>query len=321
VATANMPDSVPVVPSSSEDRAPRAGLAPSELGPRADRERFRFRSSAGLVAPAFVLIAGLLLFPVGFSIYLGLTNISLVGPTANNWQFTGLANLSRLIHDSTFISSLGTTAIFVVGSVAGSLVLGLMLAMALRRSGRLVRAVVTGVVIVAWMMPSVSTAMTWYASTTAQGTFGKIFGVPGADILHANPLLIVTLANIWQWTGFAMLVLAAALRNIPADVIEAAEIEKASWMQRFRLLVLPLLRPTIIVTGLLVFLLSLGNFSLIYIMTQGGPGNATNILPVYTYEQAFQFNNLGYGALIGDVMVIASFIVGIVYVRVLRVRS
>jgi multiple sugar transport system permease protein len=316
-----MPDSVPPVPSSIEDGAPLAGLALRGLGPRADRERFQFRSSAALVGPALVLIAGLLLFPVGFSIYLGLTNISLVGPTANNWHFTGLANLSRLIHDSTFVSSLGITAIFVVASVVGSLILGLLLAMALRRAGRVVRAVVTGIVIIAWMMPSVSTAMTWYASTTAGGTFGKIFGAPGADMLHANPLLIVTLANIWQWTGFAMLVLAAALRNIPADVIEAAEIENASWMQRFRLLVLPLLRPTIIVTGLLVFLLSLGNFSLIYIMTQGGPGDATNILPVYTYIQAFQFNNLGYGALIGDVMVIASFIVGIVYVRVLRVRS
>jgi multiple sugar transport system permease protein len=117
-------------------------------------------------------------------------------------------------------------------------------------------------------------------------------------------------------TGFAMLVIGAALRNIPGEAIEAAIVENSSAWQRFRMIKLPLMRPTIIAVVLFVALLSLANFSLIYIMTQGGPGNATNILPLYSYQQAFSYNNLAYGALIGNVMVIIASIFGALYVRI-----
>ncbi len=81
-----------------------------------------------------------------------------------------------------------------------------------------------------------------------------------------------------------------------------------------------MIRPTVITTVLFIVLLSIGNFSLIYIMTQGGPFNATNILPVYSYQQAFTFQNLVYGALIGDVLVVLATILAFWYVRVSRVR-
>jgi multiple sugar transport system permease protein len=84
---------------------------------------------------------------------------------------------------------------------------------------------------------------------------------------------------------------------------------------------LPLLRPTIVVTVLLITLISLANFGLIYVMTQGGPGNATNILPLYSYQQAFQFNNLAYGALVGNALVLLCAIFGVIYVRASRARS
>jgi multiple sugar transport system permease protein len=117
-------------------------------------------------------------------------------------------------------------------------------------------------------------------------------------------------------TGFSMLVMGAALRNIPSEAIEAAIVENASTWQRFRMIVLPLLRPTMTAIVLLTGLLALANFSLIYIMTQGGPGNSTNILPLYSYQQAFTFNNLAYGALIGNVMVVIATVFGVFYVRI-----
>ena len=165
-------------------------------------------------------------------------------------------------------------------------------------------------------MPAVTAGMTWYASTTGSGTFATLTGLSQANFLDSQPLLIVTLANIWSMTGFAMLVMGASLRNIPSEAIEAAVVENASTWQRFRLIVLPLMRSTIIAVVLLVALLSLANFALIYIMTQGGPGTATNILPLYSYQQAFSFNNLAYGALIGNVMVIIASIFGALYVRI-----
>lgn len=297
------------------------GGAPSPLptGKRLDRERFQWGSLA-LLGPALALLVVLFLIPVGYAFYLGFTNLRLIGPTALHYHFTGTTNLHRLGQDTVFPQSLELTALFVAGSVIGSVLVGLALALLMRSAYGWLRVVVGGVVIVAWMMPAVTAGMTWYASSTAGGTFATLIGSGQTDFLHTHPLLIVTLANTWSQCGFAMLVLAAALRNIPGEVIEAATLENASPWQRFRMVMLPLLRPTIVTTVLLVTLLTLANFALIYIMTQGGPNNATNILPVYSYQQAFEFNNLAYGALIGDVMVVIATILGFAYVRASRSR-
>jgi multiple sugar transport system permease protein len=253
---------------------------------------------------------------MAYAIYLGLTNLTLVGPTAIHWGYTGTQNLIRLKDDSEFWSSLWITGIFIGGSIIGVIVIGYGLASLLMRAQPWLRIIVGGIVVVAWMMPAVTAGMTWYASTTGGGTFPSLLGLGGANFLDSQPLLIVTLANIWSMTGFAMLVMGAALRNIPSEAIEAAVVENASTWQRFRMIVLPLMRSTVIAVVLLVALLSLANFSLIYIMTQGGPGTATNILPLYSYQQAFSFNNLAYGALIGNVMVLIATIFGFLYVRV-----
>jgi multiple sugar transport system permease protein len=273
-----------------------------------------------LLGPALALLVVLFLIPVGYAFYLGLTNLDLVGPTSIAYQFTGTANLHRLVTDDVFPLSLELTAGFVAGSVFGTVLVGLALALLMRSANGFVRIVVGGVVVVAWMLPAVTAGMTWYASSTAGGTLATLAGSSQSDFLHSDPLLIVTVANTWSQCGFAMLVLSAALRNIPTEILEAATLENSSAVQRFRRIVLPMLRPTIVTTVLLVTLLSLANFGLIYIMTQGGPGNSTDILPVYSYQQAFSFDNLGYGALIGDVMVVIATVLGFAYVRAMRVR-
>jgi multiple sugar transport system permease protein len=289
-----------------------SAIAPG--GRRGDRERFDWRSLL-LLAPALVLLVGLFVGPAGYAGYLGLTNLRLIGSQATHWRFTGSANLEQLLADPHFLNSVWLTILFVVGSVAGVVIVGLLLAILLQQASRVVGIVVGGLVVVVYMLPAITAGMTWYASTTAGGTFAAIVSAPNADYLHTEPLLIVTVANIWSQTGFAMLVLSAALRNIPTEVLEAAILENASRWQRFWRVILPLLGPTILTTVLLVILISLANFALIYIMTQGGPGEATNILPIYSYQQAFVFGNLGYGALIGDAMVVLAALFGIVYVR------
>jgi multiple sugar transport system permease protein len=295
---------------------PVAVLSSKELWKtRHDKTRFQW-SSLALLTPAFGLLAILFLIPAAYAVYLGLTNLTLVGPTAIHSMYTGTQNLVRLKGDTTFWSSLWTTGWFIAGSIVGVVVVGYGLATLLMRARPWMRIIVGGIVVIAWMMPAVTAGMTWYASTTGGGTFSTLLGIPNSNFLDAQPLLIVTLANIWSMTGFAMLVMGAALRNIPGEAIEAAVVENASTWQRFRLIVLPLMRPTIIAVVLLVALLSLANFSLIYIMTQGGPGTATNILPLYSYEQAFTFNNLAYGALIGNVMVVIATVFGFFYVRI-----
>jgi multiple sugar transport system permease protein len=266
------------------------------------------------------LLLALFVGPSVYSFYLGFTNLKLIGPTSLNFQFTGLDNLKTLIHDPTFVGSLGTTGYFVLVSVIGAVVVGMLLALALRTGGRIMRVVAGGVVVVCWMMPAVTAGLAWYATTTANGALAVLLGSPNSDYLAISPLLIVTMANIWGQSGFVMLVFGAGLRNIPNEVLEAAKVENANPWQSFWRITLPAMWPLVTTTVLIVVLLSLGNFSLIYIMTQGGPGTATNILPVYSYQQGFVFQNLAYGALIGDALVVIATIIAVMYVKVSRVK-
>lgn len=289
-------------------------------GRRTDRRRHAL-TSAPLLAPAMALLALLFLGPVIYSFYLGFTNLDLTGPTALHYQWTGLANIRQLLHDTVFHQSLYLTAFYVVGSgVLGTTAVGLVLAMAMQHALAAARLLVGAIVMVCFMLPPITVAIVWYAASTDGGALPALFGSPRADLLDSAPLVMVSAANSWSLAGLAMLLFGAALRNIPREITESALLEDANARQRFFRITLPLLKPTIVTTVLIMTLLSLANFTVAYVMTGGGPGTSTMILPVYSYQQAFQFNHLAYGALIGDVMVVLATILSILYVRVAGAR-
>ncbi len=290
-------------------------------GPRLDKTRFSW-SSIPLLAPAVALLAALFVGPVIYSFYLGFTNLQLLGPTSKNFQFTGLANVHRLFSDQVFHQSLYLTAFFVLGAaVVGSTLVGLIVAVAMQNALGITRAVVGGIVVICFVLPPVVVALVWYAAATGHGTYTTLFLHPNSDFLQDAPLVVVSAANAWNLTGLAMILFAAALRNISSEILESARMENANAVQRFFRITLPLLRPTLVTTVLLMTLLALANFTVVYIMTAGGPGTSTMILPVYSYQQAFQYDNLGYGALIGNAMVILAAILSFVYVRLSRERT
>lgn len=272
-----------------------------------------------LLLPTVILLLALFVGPVLYAFYLGLTNIALMGPTARHFHFTGMFNLHRLVRDSLFWESLKLTAIFVAASaIVGVTVVGMALAVLIQHAVAWLRAVVGAIVVVAWMLPPLTAALVWYAFSTTGGTL-SLLGGSQLDMLNTFPMFVVCLANIWATSGFSMLVLSAGLRSVPTEVLEAGRMEGASRWRVFCSLTLPIIQPTIVTNILLVTLISLANFSLIYIMTGGGPGNATNILPIYSYQQALVFGKLGYGALLGDVVVIIATIFAYLYVRVSRI--
>ncbi|MHB8693757.1 MAG: carbohydrate ABC transporter permease [Solirubrobacteraceae bacterium] len=288
--------------------------------PRLDKQRYQWGSSL-LLLPAGILIAAVFVYGVGYSIYLGLTNLSLLGPTANNPSFTGTANITQLLHDHVFFHSLLITFIFVFGSgVVGATLIGLALAVLMQHAIAAIRMLAGMVAMIAFMLPPVTIAIVWYAASVPGGTFSQLIGNPNADPLFKAPLVFVSLANTWSLAGLSMLLFGAALRNIPADIIEAAKMEGASGARRFFGITLPLLKPTIVTSALLMTLLSLANFTIVWLMTAGGPGTATTILPVYSYQQGFQFDHLAYGALLGNVMVLLTAIFGVGYVKAVKSR-
>ncbi len=288
------------------------------LGPRLDRERFQW-SSLLMLAPGLVLLVVLFLGPVLYAFYIGFTNLALVGSRSRDYSFTGLENVARMLGDYVFIKSSWLTILFVVGSaIVGQSVLGMLLAILLRNAVVPIRVVVGSVVIVAWVLPEITVALIWYAFSQAGGTLSILLGHTSSNYLVLVPMLIVSVANLWRNVAFSMLVFSAGLRNLPSEVLEAAEVEGASVWRRYRLVILPLLRPTIVTNLLLVTILNLSEFTLIYAMTQGGPGIETTTLPIYVYQEAFVFHQLGYGTAISLVLVLIGAIFSLLFVRASR---
>jgi multiple sugar transport system permease protein len=283
-----------------------------------DKPRLK-AATIGWLLPATALVTGLFLVPIGYAIYLGFTNLELLGPTAQNYNFTGLANVDRMVHDPVFWSSVKITLIFVVGSgIIAQTVLGLALALLGQRAHVSVRASVGSVVVLAWVLPEICVAFVWYAFSQAGGTLSVLTGHSNDDLLSTVPLLIVCVANAWRGTAFSMLVLSAGLRNVPQEADEAAQLEGASYWTRLFRVTLPIIRPTLMINMLLITLGTISDFTLIFAMTQGGPGNQTAILPVYMYIEAFQFNALGYGTTIALGLMIIGAVLSIFYIRQLR---
>jgi multiple sugar transport system permease protein len=291
------------------------------LGPRQDRERFQWGSLA-MLTPALALLALLFIFPVLYAGYLGFTNLALVGSRSRDYAFTGLDNVTRMFGDYVFIKSSWLTILFVVGSaIVGQSVLGMVLSLLLRNAIIPIRLVVGSIVIVAWVLPEITVALVWYAFSQAGGTLSILLGHRATNFLVVAPMLIVSLANLWRNVAFSMLVFSAGLRNLPTEVLEAAEVEGASVWRRYRQVILPLMRPTILTNLLLVTILNLSEFTLIYAMTQGGPGIETMTLPLYVYQEAFVFHQLGYGTAISLVLVLIGAVFSLLFVRAARSQA
>jgi multiple sugar transport system permease protein len=288
------------------------------LDHRHDRPSFEPSSALLLSLPGGFLFF-LFIGPILYALYLGFTNLQLIGPHAQSWWFTGLANPTRLANDAIFFHSIKLTLIFVVGSgMIGQTLVGLILALLMHRSPAPIRLSVGTLVVAAWVIPEVTAAFIWYAFAQAGGTLGIVLGAPQTNFLFSAPMATVSVANLWRGTAFSMLVFSAALRNVPAEVLEAADVEGASRFQRLWLITLPLLGPTIITNLLLVTILNLSDFTLIYTLTQGGPGTATMTLPIYIYQEAFTYYELGYGTTISLVLILIGAALSLMFVRNVR---
>lgn len=289
--------------------------ATGALGRRSTRDWRAY----GLLSPFVALCVASLLVPVMFALYLAFTNIQLIGPTATHYSFTGLSNLRRLVSDTTFWHSLLITLLFVIGGTAvAQTVIGTGLSVVLGRVPGWLRTGVMAVTVVAWVVPEVVVGLTWYALAQPGGVLGQAVGAAKSDLLLHHALLIVIGANVWHNVAFTVLIVTAGLRAIPSEVLEAARVDGAGTWSCLRRVTIPLLRTTLATNVVLSVLQSLSVFTLIYVMTQGGPLNATMTLPIYAYEQGFANNSLGYGTLMAVVLLIVGVALAAVMVRQVR---
>ena len=271
-----------------------------------------------LLAPTIAVLLALTIYPLIYSI-----KISLQGE-AGNWT---LQNFTRLVADRFFLSALAHTFVYAVIALTVEFLFGLALALLLNSKLR-GRAVFRSVLLVPMMLPTVVVGVVWRLMLNSN--FGAVngtlkgFGI-NTDALTwtASPKLAmasVIIADIWQWTPFMFLILLAGLQAIPQEPYEAALIDGSNHWQTFRHVTLPLLKPAILIALLLRTMDLLRVFDHIFILTEGGPGFATETVSLYIYRTAFRFSNFGYAAAMSFVLLAITNVISLGYIRVLRTR-
>lgn len=304
----------------SPSALPRTG----EGGTPRRRPRSAFRRGLRMlpVVPSIVLLLLFLLAPVLWSFYASFTDASLSGRGARDPQWTGLDNYLRMLGDSSFPLSAWLTLVFVVASaILGQNLLGLVIALLMTRARGPVSSVVGIAVVASWVLPEIVAAFAAYAWFSKDGTLNQLLasvGAGGTNWLYSFPLLAIVLANIWRGTAFSMLVYRAALAEVPQDISEAALVDGASGWQRLLFVTVPLIRSSIATNLMLITLQTLAVFTLIWVMTAGGPANSSTTLPVLAYQEAFKFGDIGYGTAIASVLILIGMVFGAAYVWLLR---
>lgn len=277
-----------------------------------------------LVLPTLALMTLLVGVPIVDAVTLSFKDLYLLrGLTATG--FTGLSNYVRFFRDPNCLTYLRNTLVWVLGSVAGELIIGMAVALLLNRQSR-ARGILRGLILIPWLMPPVVVGVTWKWILDGQwGILNRI--VTGAGILR-NPIVwladprfmwpSIIMVDIWKNMPFAYVNLLAGLQMIPRELYEAAEIDGASKVRAFTSITLPMLKPVISVVVLLLTVWRANEFSLIWVLTQGGPGISSMTLAPLVYSTGFQYYRMSYASAIGVVLMAIMMLFMGIYVK--RVR-
>ncbi|MBA3943655.1 MAG: ABC transporter permease subunit [Herpetosiphonaceae bacterium] len=259
-----------------------------------------WRVALPFILPMVVIMVGLILWPFVNAIGLSFTVRSVV---TKSDRFVGLANYVRLWQDADYRGAVANTVLFTAASITSKLIVGMTIALLL--NSRLpLRNVLTGLMLLPWIVPEVVTAMAW------RSIYDPIFGglnpiLQGLGLINrpiawlAEPKLAmpsVIAVNIWKGIPFYTMLLLAGLKAIDRELYEAAEVDGASLIRRFRHITLPGLKYVMIVTVLLSTISTFNTFGLVYLMTGGGPGGATRLYSILAYERAIIGLRFGPGA-------------------------
>ena len=275
-----------------------------------------------LLAPALAVLLSLSIYPLIYSITISLQRETSAGVV---W---GLGNFSRLLSDSFFLSAMAHTLVYAFGALTCEFLIGLGLALLLDQQIR-GRGLFRASLLIPMMLPSVVVGVIWRLMLNPD--FGAVNGVLKQVGLNTESLtwtasprlamLSVILVDVWQWTPFVFLVLLAGLQAIPQEPYEAALIDGSSRWQTFWHVTLPLLKPSILIVLLLRTMDLLRVFDQIFILTEGGPGLATETISLYIYRTAFRFFDFGYAAAMSFVLLALTNVISAIYIKFLQAKE
>ena len=274
------------------------------------------------ILPAGLIFLSLLIYPLAQVLHLSLTNFKLTSPAVH--EFVWFDQYARILTDPRFISAVWRTFYFSVASVLLTLILGFAIAHLLQteriRGMGFFRAVILVPMLVT---PLVAGSVFRFMYDYDYGIINYFITQIGLNKIpflssHAWALNAAIIADVWQWTPFAAIVLLAGLEALPKEPLESAALDGAGWWRTLFSIKIPLLKPVIGVVVLIRFMDAFREFDKLYILTAGGPGTASETLSIYVWRQAFNYFNTSYGAAAGVAMLMVVSLLSMFYVRLTK---
>lgn len=270
------------------------------------------------ILPALLATLAVIVVPLLYSLGISFYRYILTDPA--NIYFVGFANYAQAFRDPTFLSALRTTAIFTIGTVGAQFVLGMVFALVVHNLTFGQGLIRTAMLVPIFMTPAVAAFM-WrfilHPDLGIMNYFVSMLGF-GKPVWLGDPnlaLFSVMAVDIWRNTPFMFLIFLAGMQSLPTELYEAADVDGASPWQKFRSVTLPLLKPLILVALIIRGMDAVREFDILFIMTGGGPGNATETIALATQRYSFRVYNMGLGSAVSYIIFIVVFVLGIYFVR------
>ncbi|TIN72112.1 MAG: sugar ABC transporter permease [Mesorhizobium sp.] len=280
-----------------------------------------WRTGWAFALPGLLLLAIVMGFPLAYACILSISSMTLIKPQL--LPLVGFKNFASMIGDELFWNALWLTVRYSAVTVVGEFVIGLGIALMLNRTVRM-KPVYFAVLTIPMAMSPISVALIW--RMLLQPNLGianhlmETFGLPRLDWLGTPGMALWTMAaiDIWQQMSFVVLILAAGLAALPRDPYEAAEVDGARGWQQFVYITLPMLRPVAAITIIIQLINEFRTYDLPYVLTKGGPGNATEVLSFFAYRRAFLGLSLNEGAAAAFVLLLIVLLLTVIFFAVLE---
>lgn len=279
------------------------------------------------LAPALLLLGAVYLVPILDVIRLAFGDASLLRPV----ESYGVAGVAEVLARPALPGVLWATFVFTAASVSGILALGLVVALLVVRGeerGPPGIGLLRTVVLTAWVVPGIANGLIWQMLFSEapfgalNSTLGALGGAPVRWLSDPGIAMVsAVIANVWQGTAFAMIVFYAARKGLAPNLYHAAAIDGAGPLARFVFITLPQLRPALLVAAVLVTIQTLNTFDVILALTGGGPGRATEVLSLYTFNTVFYSFDLSGGAVLAVILVLLALALTVLYIRLLVDRA
>lgn len=290
---------------------------------RSARDRRRVRANLMFAVPAVILLGTLSLYPMFILVQMSVSDVT-IKTLLGHWSYVGLANFRNSVGQPTFHAVAVQTLVLVGAALVATLLFGFVAALILRPSNRLSR-VTQSTLILIWSMPPLVLGSLWRFLLSSDGGVNVLLERTG--LIHGSvPFLAdaqtalgaVTLVSIWAGLPFAVLVIKSALLDISPDVIDAARIDGASRRQLVFSIMIPMIRPTLLILAVLSVVGAFRGFDFIYVMTSGGPGTASSTIPFLGYLLAFQNYQFGQAAAVSLVAMAVVMVLAGAYIAAVR---